>query len=324
METHRILGGQLIVGDATEGLRELADDSVHCCITSPPYYGHRDYAATGQLGQEASLAEYVESIVGIMAEVHRVLHPSGTLWLNIGDSYAGSRKGRMPDGSAHPNSQEARPKRVQQSEDKGAGKIHTVATDRPAKSVLGVPWKVAFGLQDAGWILRADIVWTKPNGRPERVKDRPTKTHEFVFMLTKKAYYNYYPDGFKEPVQAASLTRAKYGLNTNSLSMSPRPISVKQMGKRFVNPDGRNARSVWSINTHNSGTLHPAVFPPELVRRAMLLGCPKDGVVLDPFIGSGTVALVAEELGRRWVGIELNPAYASLVHKRLGIQPTLF
>lgn len=254
----------VLEGDAHLALGRLPSESVQCVVTSPPYWGLRDYGIAGQIGLEPTLAGFIQSLTIVFAEVKRVLKPDGVLWLNIGDGYtSGNRGWRAPD-KKNPN------------------RAMNVRPDNPAglkdKDLLGVPWRLALALQDNGWFLRSDIVWHKPNAMPESVRDRPTRAHEYLFMLTKSEQYRYDHQAVKE---------------------------------RTEDGGTRNRRSVWNINTSNSGSSHIAAFPEALVEPCLLASTAANEFVLDPFFGSGTVGLVAQRLGRRFVGIELNPAYVA-------------
>lgn len=277
---------EIYVGDAREVLAELPNESVDCCVTSPPYFGLRDYGAEGQLGLEATPAAYVEAMTAVFAEVRRVLTPAGTLWLNIGDSYSHGGNGAR-DPERWPK-QSRNDHRVEHP-NKAAGK---------PKDMLGIPWKVAFALQADGWYLRSDIIWAKPNPMPESVTDRPTKAHEYVFLLSKSPRYFYDAAAIAEP--AAS------GFNERWDASEANGTA----------PTTRNARTVWSIPTEPYAKAHFATFPTALARRCILAGCPEGGTVLDCFLGSGTTALVARKHGRRCLGIELNPAYAAMAAGR--------
>jgi DNA modification methylase len=271
---------EILVGDVRDSLRRLPDGSVRCVVTSPPYWGLRDYGNDGQIGLEQSPELYVAEMVDVFREVRRVLADDGTLWLNLGDSY-------------------------------GSG-----------KQLVGIPWRVAFALQADGWYLRQDIIWAKPNPMPESVTDRCTKAHEYVFLLTKQPRYYYNNVAIKEPVSEVSLKRAEYGWDsdrpsTKNASMGGTGIHVKKMGTRFVNPDGRNKRSVWTITTKPFREAHFAVMPEALVEPCILAGSASGDTVLDPFSGSGTVGVVALKHERNYIGCELNPEYADLSRKRI-------
>lgn len=256
----------IIIGDAKQVLTTLPDHIFQTCITSPPYWSLRDYDIAGQIGLETSLGAYIASLVEVFREVHRVLKDNGTFWLNIGDSYtSGGRTWRAPDKKNAARAMNVRPP--------------TPEGLKP-KDLIGVPWRLVFALQSAGWYLRADCIWNKPNCQPESVKDRPTRCHEYVFLLSKgeKYYYN---------------------------------------NQAVRGPNNRNLRTVWDINTQPNKYAHEAMFPSKLVELCLRLTSKQGDLILDPFIGSGTAGLVALCLGRRFVGIELNPIYAADAEKRL-------
>lgn len=265
---------EILIGDAREILAGFPDHHFQCIVTSPPYWGLRDYGIKGQIGAEDSVYNYLDDLVALFREARRTLRDDGTLWLNIGDSYtSGGRTWRDDD-----------------AKNKGRGMSYRAPTPvglKP-KDLIGVPWRLALALQADGWFLRTDIIWNKPNCQPESVKDRPTRSHEYVFLFSKreKAYY-YDWDAIVEP----ALDR---------------------------NQRGKNRRTVWNINTEPSGQgAHFAVFPRELVRLCVLAGSKHGSRVLDPFFGSGTVGVVCNDLGRPSVGIELKAEYADLARKRL-------
>jgi DNA modification methylase len=285
----------LYEGDALQVLRGLEDGSVDMCCTSPPYWGLRNYGHHAQLGLEDTPNEYVANMVCVFRQVRRVLRDDGTLWLNLGDSYL-------------------------------------------AKNLVGIPWRVAFALQQDGWFLRSDIIWSKPNPMPESVTDRPTKSHEYVFLLSKSSRYCFDVNAVREPhsdralrdvgrtVVAEHVTakhhsdlgdmHARYGTDVYRATLA-------KNGGVAGHPDGRNIRSVWEIATQSYSEAHFATFPPELVRRCILAGCPEGGTVLDPFGGAGTTALVARNLGRHSILIELNADYCALASERLQQQSLL-
>lgn len=306
---------RIIVGDAIEVLQTLDEASIHTCITSPPYYGQRDYNVKGQLGLEATPEEYVEALVAVFREVRRVLRDDGTVWLNLGDSYAGSGRGGNPPSSQF------------QKQATNAGSI--TMKDSPIgvfegikqKDLIGIPWRVAFALQADGWYLRNDIIWAKPNCMPESVRDRCTKSHEYIFLLAKSKRYYYDHEAIKEPVSEVSLKRAEYGWDcdrpsTKNASMGGEGIHTKKMGTRFVNPSGKNKRDVWTVTAKPFKGAHFATFPPDLIEPCVLAGCPPGGITLDPFAGSGTVGGVASYHGRRSIMVELNTEYARMMPKR--------
>ncbi len=304
---------RIFIGDALHILKSLPSISVHTCVTSPPYFGLRDYGVKGQMGLEDSPDSYVQKLVVLFREVRRVLQDDGTLWLNLGDSYSAGGRG----GGGKQNTNKG-------SIGLGAWKVKGYAQ----KQLLGIPWRVAFALQTDGWLLRSDIIWAKPNVMPESVTDRPTKAHEYLFLFAKSSTYYYDADAIREPLAAASIERVKYGWRSEKANASVKGrttgIAVEEMGARFANPRGRNKRTVWTVTTSASKMKHMAMFPEKLIEPCILAGAPKNALVLDPFLGSGTTAAVAKRLGRRYVGIELNPAYVKLAIERLSqVQRTL-
>ena len=294
---------KIINADVIEGLRSLPDQSVQCCVTSPPYWGLRDYGVEGQIGLEPSPEEYVARLVEVFREVRRVLRDDGTMWLNLGDSYNGSGGAGGDYG----------PKGLKAGQPKYPGRH--IQSLKP-KDLVGIPWRVAFALQADGWYLRSDIIWAKPNPMPESVTDRPTKAHEYMFLLTKQARYFYDADAVRES-NISSTTRVISSESSKSINNHDRNDSgVMRVGG---NPLGRNRRSVWTIPTHPTPEAHFAVFPEALVEPCVKAGSKSGDTILDPFSGSGTVALVARRLNRSSIGIELNPEYVQIQKKRLGI-----
>ena len=308
----------LLVGDVRAKLKELPDESVNCVVTSPPYWGLRDYGNDGQIGLEKTPQEYISSMTEVFREVRRVLRSDGTLWLNIGDSYKPAGKGSTKAGF-----NERYFGKKFESDKQSAEENHldrsAFKADVKEKELVGIPWRLAFALSDDGWYLRQDIIWAKPNVMPESVRDRCTKSHEYLFLMTKSPKYYYDHIAIKEPVSEVSLKRAKSGWKTNrpSAKTGPDGIDVEVMGDRFVNPQGRNKRDVWFIPTASFKGAHFAVMPERLVEPCILAGCPEGGVVLDPFFGSGTVGVVAKRNNRNWIGIELNPDYAKIAESRV-------
>ncbi|MCI0639011.1 MAG: site-specific DNA-methyltransferase [Gemmataceae bacterium] len=256
----------LVVGDARVVLAAMPDGVVQCCVTSPPYWSLRNYHISGQIGLEASMADYIRSLVDVFKEVRRVLRDDGTLWLNIGDTFtSGGRTWRAPDKKNPIRAMDVRP---------------PTPNGLKPKDLVGVPWRLAFALQEAGWYLRADIIWNKPNCQPESVKDRPTRSHEYLFLFSKSERYLY---------------------DYNAVR----------------GPNSRNLRTVWNINTKAYRDAHFATFPCDLVQPCIELGSREGDLVLDPFIGSGATGQVALNLERRFLGIELNPDYIRIAEKRL-------
>jgi len=301
---------KLLNGDCIEMMRTLQGKSINCCVTSPPYYGLRDYGHEGQIGLEETPDAFVQKLVEVFREVKRVLKDDGTLWLNLGDSYVGTgAKGEHKDPK-HPEGRNA------QSDTPKNNKVAGLKS----KDLIGIPWRVAFALQSDGWYLRQDIIWHKPNPMPESVQDRCTKAHEYIFLLSKSSKYYYDIESIKEPVKQDWGTRNRSDGKYHNEGTGLQPHSGLEKSYEFA-----NKRSVWSVNTKSYKGAHFATYPPELIRPCILAGCPKGGVVIDPFGGSGTTAAVANEEGRDAVLCELNPEYISLINKRLSeVQPKLF
>ena len=373
----------LHIGDVRDKLREMPPDHFDCAVTSPPYWGLRDYGVDGQLGMEGSLGEHVSVMVDVFREVKRVLKPTGTLWLNYGDSYAASPNGRsaadikllgtddrtyrdkpfstigpifVRNGGQVPDNKNIKA-RAGQSGNKGngasdfQGRILAGGYLKP-KDLCGIPWRVAFGLQDDGWWLRQDIIWAKPNPMPESVTDRCTKAHEYIFLMSKSANYHFDADAIAEAVTASTVQRLSQPNLENQIGSDRVPGktngNMKAVGRasgnksyKFVTEyeiadngerhrtaaglmkiadiayDTRNKRSVWTVATAPFSEAHFATFPPALIEPCILAGCPLGGKVLDPFGGSGTTGLVAAQLGRTATLIELNPEYAVLARARI-------
>ncbi|MEU7240272.1 DNA-methyltransferase [Streptomyces sparsogenes] len=308
----------LLLGDTLEVLRTLPDSSVDCIVTSPPYFGLRDYGTEGQYGLEATPAAYVETMQAVFAEARRVLTGDGTLWLNLGDSYSGSwgAQGKSGDRSST-GVQHLDGGRYPKAAKTGAIKDGAP----PAKNLLGIPWRTAFALQDDGWILRNEIIWNKPNAMPESVRDRLSSRHEHLFLFVKQQSYWFDLDPIREPLaRPEALTESivfggtkgpggKLGASRRRSGGNP---SVYGGGQQ----KGRNPGDVWSITTKPYPAAHFAVFPIELPTRCIQAGCRPGGTVLDPFSGSGTTGAAARESDRRYIGIDLNPAYHELAKAR--------
>lgn len=297
--------------DVLEGLKTLPDNSINCCVTSPPYWGLRDYGVEGQLGLEKTPEEYVAKMVEVFREVKRVLRTDGTLWLNLGDSYAsGKQKECKNTDLMWSNNQSRKP-----------------SDNYKHKDLVGIPWMVAFALRADGWYLRSDIIWHKPNPMPESVTDRPTKAHEYIFLLSKSERYYYDHDAIKERATSeqgkGATGRGKQGYAV----ASGKGIQPQQDHSGWCGGDGmnRNKRTVWTVSTKPFKGAHFATFPEALIIPCILAGCPEGGMVLDPFMGSGTTAKVAYENNRNYVGFEINHEYIEIANKRLtGIQRKLF
>ncbi|VCY58082.1 Modification methylase DpnIIB [Pseudomonas aeruginosa] len=300
---------EIRVGDCLDALRAMPDQSFHCCITSPPYFGLRDYGMPGQIGLEQTPAEFVSRLVEVFREVRRVLRDDGTLWLNIGDSYAstapGTRNAPQPKGSK------------ENPEQWGNFRPDLREYGIKPKDMIGIPWRLAFALQDDGWYLRQDIIWHKPNPMPESVRDRCTKAHEYVFMLSKSPRYYYDHEAVKE--DAVSDHPSGNGFKRDEReSYKNLDGTARGNDEQWTGVGGkRNRRSVWTVPTAGFKGAHFATFPPDLIRPCVLAGAPRGGLVLDPFGGAGTTGLVAMQEGRRSVLIELNPEYAAIARSRL-------
>ncbi len=320
---------RILVGDARVRLSELADGSVQTCVTSPPYFGLRDYGHGDQMGLEPTPGEYVKGMVALFREVRRVLADDGTLWLNLGDSYAASPKGSMAG-------QDKSNLTATQSQEKSPVGIDKSKFGIAPKNLLGIPWRVAFALQADGWFLRQDIIWAKPNPMPESVTDRCTKSHEYLFLLTKSARYYCDMEAIAEPsIYGANGSEFDTGKTAGhqNYTMQPRDRRagtgrLTYNGKRqggdgegqeaFVSmTDTRNKRDVWTIPTKPFRGAHFAVMPEALVEPCVLAGSREYDTVLDPFAGSGTVGVVALRHQRNFVGVELNPQYAQMARDRI-------
>jgi DNA modification methylase len=292
-------------GDCRETMRRWAIEGVkvQTCVTSPPYFGLRDYGHDGQIGLEETPDQYIEAMVEVFSCVKNILADDGTLWLNIGDSYAGNNSQASNNGRA------------------GFGKPRERVVNRTGeglktKDLIGIPWMLAFALRADGWYLRQDIIWHKPNPMPESVQDRCTKAHEYIFLFSKKQHYHFDHEAIKEEgvIPAGTLAAKGSAERQNQKGVNARPPEYKEY-------DGqRNKRSVWTVTTKPYEGAHFAVFPTDLIEPCILAGAPVGGVVLDPFMGSGTTAQVAQSLGRQYLGCELNPEYAPLQKKRLAQQ----
>ena len=301
----------ILQGDVIERLKDIEDNTIQCVVTSPPYWGLRDYGEDDQLGLEETPEEYVDNMVKVFREVRRTLKDDGTLWLNLGDSYSSGGRSTTTNQTLRGNN------------DYGVTRPKPSENIKP-KDLIGIPWRVAFALQQDGWYLRQDIIWHKPNPMPESVTDRCTKSHEYIFLLTKSANYYYDAESIKEP-------SIEYGRDKRSDKGN-----IRYEGKRTIDKEGkngqqsfvtinekRNKRSVWKINTKPYKNAHFAVFPEKLPELCIKAGSKKGDIVLDPFFGSGTTGYVAQRLYRKWLGIELNPEYIKIANKRF-VQQELF
>ncbi len=305
-------------GDCLQVLQRMPDGIVNTCVTSPPYFGLRDYGHTGQIGLEPTPGEFIAKLVTVFREVRRVLHNNGTLWVNMGDSYAGNHG----SGSVSPG--------AKQSSNSGS---LTDAARSPrkiglkSKDLIGVPWMLAFALRADGWYLRQDIIWAKPNPMPESVTDRCTKSHEYIFLLSKSPIYYCDMEAVKEAIAESTASDSRLAQEGYDVARPERGFPGQaSRGSGLLVPKGeptkRNKRSVWTVSTKPYKGAHFATFPADLIEPCILAGAPAGGVVLDPFFGSGTTGQVAQALGRKFIGIELNTDYKALQDERLQ-QPSL-
>lgn len=307
MEKNLKMKNKIIEGDCLKVLKKMPNESVDCIVTSPPYYGLRDYGVEGQLGAEKTLEEYIASMLLITSELKRVLKKGGTMWWNHGDSYAGSNKGAGDKKSDPKDKNRSRTLKPEHS-------------NIPSKSLMLQGYRLAMRMIDEqGWILRNQVIWHKPNVMPSSVKDRLTVDFESVFFFTKDK--DYFFETQYEPLSPVSIERVKYGWKSKKANASAKGstvgIDVEEMGARFANPKGRNKRTVWKIPTSNSQISHVAMYPEKLIETPILAGCPQGGVLLDPFFGAGTSGVVAKKLGRKYIGIEINPEYIKIAKTRI-------
>jgi DNA modification methylase len=317
----KVDNGTILIGNVLDRIKDIPDNSVQTMVTSPPYWGLRDYNADGQLGQEETPEDFVENLCKIFDEVWRVLKDDGTVWLNLGDSYSGSGKGAYKDGVVRLSD-----KSKKQKTNLGStlGNFTKQPYDLKPKNLIGIPWRVAFALQARGWILRQDIIWSKPNPMPESVRDRCTKAHEYIFLLTKNAKYYYDNEAIKEDVAPSTIARMKRAISNKHKNINGAPGQTKHSMNQPREHDPsrksetkRNKRSVWTVSTAQYKGAHFAVFPESLVTPCILAGSQEGDIVLDIFSGSGTTGVVALKNNRKYIGIELNADYALLQKERL-------
>lgn len=315
---------RILHGDVRAMLATLPEGSVQCCVTSPPYWGLRDYGVEGQIGLESTLEEFISVMVDVFRGMRRVLKDDGVCWVNLGDSYAGHKGGDPYSGfnsrwsGAESGKQDLANGAYPAMERRGPG--------LKTKDLCGIPWRVALALQSDGWWLRSDCIWHKPNPMPESVTDRPTKAHEYVFLLTKSASYYYDADAVRTPLAAKTLTtfgtkhreQGNDALGQVKSDNWGRTVPVRKPKMKGQEPAGASMRTVWSIASQPYSGAHFATYPEELARRCIVAGSRTGDTVLDPFCGSGTTGSVAVGHGRNFVGIELNADYIKLARKRIG------
>lgn len=313
--------GQILVGDVCAILPQMADESVDCVVTSPPYFGLRDYGVEGQLGGGRSVQAFVEELVDVFAEVWRIMKPRGTLWLNLGDTYNSGKPGNDGPRSLSASTIGAKDRTSRRAVAAGAvpqwktGEGWKRCDDVPRKDLIGVPWRVALALQEFGWRLRSEIIWHKPNPTPESCRDRPTRAHETIFLFAKRLKYHFDQAAVATKAKAPWKVRTPMSWDTSPGSHNT-PGRFEQVDSGEVSTDSANIRDVWTVPTQRFNGAHFATFPLDVVRPCVRAGCPKGGIVLDPFLGSGTVGVVADEEGLDWIGVELNPAYADIARER--------
>lgn len=329
--------------DCLKGLKQIEDNTIDCCVTSPPYFGLRNYGVEGQIGLEESPKQYIDRLCLVFKEVFRVLKNEGTLWLNIGDSYNGS-------GGNHKETHKNDSGFQGNIGVKYGGKGAKVDGLKP-KDLIGIPWMLAFALREQGWFLRQDIIWHKPNPMPESVTDRCTKSHEYIFLLSKSEKYYFNNEAIQEPCADQNRTNYQSGSRSHGINndrndndmaerskvwkpkmkniqdkgLKPNTMHIRRaMGMKDDTYMVRNKRDVWTVNVKPDLSAHFATYPKELITPCILAGCPKDGIVLDPFGGSGTTGAVAREFGRNFILFELNPDYVKIAERKTIVSQDMF
>ena len=303
---------KILQGNCIDKIKELDDNSIDCVVSSPPYFGLRDYGVDGQFGLEKTYHNYLANTVKVFETFKPKLKDTATIWWNVGDSYSSGKRTSTTNQSLRG--------------DKNYGVTRTpVQNGIKEKDLLMIPNRVAIALQDAGWYIRSEIIWHKPNPMPESVRDRPTSAHEKIWLITKSKKYYYDADAIKEPVKENSKKRVQYGLKASHKTNPYSYMDTDKMGERFCNSDGkRNKRNVWTITTKPFKEAHFATFPKDLIEPCIKAGCPEGGVVLDPFGGSGTTGIVAQSLNRQAILIELNKDYINIANKRIDKELGMF
>lgn len=311
---------KIINENCLSGLKQIPDNSIDCCVTSPPYWGLRDYGHSEQIGMEETPDKFVQSLVEVFSEVKRVLKPEGTLWLNLGDTYSAHKDCKSVADTliVGGKSEEANIIEKGKSNSRNSKLLKSVGLKN--KDLIGIPWMVAFALRANGWYLRQDIIWNKPNPMPESIADRCTKAHEYIFLMSKSAKYYYDADAIKEDCK----TFDNSNRNRDITKLNNTPGRTRMAGLKTNQYEKANKRSVWTITTKPYNGAHFATFPEDLIVDCIKAGCPKDGIVLDPFMGAGTTAVVARKLNRNYTGFELNEKYLNIANKRLYAELGMF
>ena len=327
---------QLYHGDCLATLKTFTSESINCCVTSPPYFGLRDYGVDGQIGMEHTPDDFVNSLVTVFREVRRVLKDDGTLWVNLGDSYSAHKDCKSIGQSLAKGTTRENAHVIEKSKNRTSDSKMLKSVGLKNKDLIGIPWMVAFALRADGWYLRSDIIWSKPNPMPESVQDRPTKAHEYIFLLSKSQHYYYDNKAIREVAaydgRKDTMMKGSKKYKDGSCLANGNANSLSVVGRERWRTDGngirmRNKRSVWTVTTKPYKEAHFATYPPDLILPCILAGCPEGGTVLDPFNGSGTTGQVALQNNRNYIGIELNAEYIQLTERRLEgatYQPSLF
>ena len=308
---------QLYHGDCLETLKTFASESINCCVTSPPYFGLRDYGVDGQIGMEHTPDDFVNSLVTVFREVRRVLKDDGTLWVNLGDSYSAHKDCKSIGQSLAKGTTRENAHVIEKSKNRTSDSKMLKSVGLKNKDLIGIPWMVAFALRADGWWLRQDIIWSKKNPMPESVTDRCTKAHEYIFLLSKSKQYYFDNDAIRGPIKLTEGDTVRFRERKTSSPFGNRDEDTQQREVKYDEIKGANKRSVWTVNTKPYSGAHFATFPEELITDCIKAGCPENGIVLDPFGGAGTTAVVARKLNRNYLLCELNPDYIKIAENRL-------